>query len=599
MIARTSKRAAICLLIVGWCTIGASPPKSLRGAITGLVTNSAGVPQIGATVLLYNSLERLVSRSLTDEAGSFLFDSLAPGVYSLRVSLASYLPAVKRNILVQPGMRSLLSVNLAGALSSIELVYASKSTRSIISDDYKWALRSASATRPVLRFTAPVVIADSAEQTPVARASLSETHGLVKISAGDQGRVSQLGNETDLGTAFAVATSMFGKNHLRLSGNLGYSAAAGAPATGFRTSFRRGSSRESSPEVDLTIQQLYLPARAGLMLYSRQAVATPPLRMMSVGVVDRKSPLAGLEIEYGLSLESVSFLDSLNYFSPFLRASYELGRNGTVSFAFSSGLPPFRLLNAVSGSAGELQNDLAALATFPRVSLRDGRVRVQRTQNLELGYRHTAGSRIYGIWAYLENVRNAALTMVAEAGSVPPTDLLPDLLSNSSVFNVGDYSGAGFMTSVTQVLGNHLNVTLAAGGGNALIPLRPNPAVRKPDELRRSLNHGQRRWIAMQIAAKLPGTGTMITTSYRWADGKSITAPHAYLTIPGQYFETGWNAHIRQPLPTPEGIPGKIELTGDLRNLMGQGYLPLSFNGRRSLLLHSPRSIRGGVNFIF
>jgi len=189
--------------------------------------------------------------------------------------------------------------------------------------------------------------------------------------------------------------------------------------------------------------------------------------------------------------------------------------------------------------------------------------------------------------------------MVAEASSVPPTDLLPDLLSNSSVFNVGDYSGAGFMTSVTQMLGDHLNVTLAAGSGNALIPLNPNPAVSKPDELRRSLNHGQRRWVAMQIAAKLPGAGTTITSSYRWADGKSITAPHAYLTIPGHYFETGWNAHIRQPLPAPEGVPGKIELTGDLRNLMGQGYLPLSFNGRRSLLLHSPRSIRGGVNFIF
>ena len=60
--------------------------------------------------------------------------------------------------------------------------------------------------------------------------------------------------------------------------------------------------------------------------------------------------------------------------------------------------------------------------------------------------------------------------MVAPAGAVPPSDLLPDLLSNSAVFNVGDYSSAGYMASVTQALGEHMNLTLAGGSGSALIP---------------------------------------------------------------------------------------------------------------------------------
>ena len=54
---------------------------------------------------------------------------------------------------------------------------------------------------------------------------------MVKISAGDEGRVSQYGNEPDLGTAFALATSLFGNNQLQVSGNIAYSSANGSPGS--------------------------------------------------------------------------------------------------------------------------------------------------------------------------------------------------------------------------------------------------------------------------------------------------------------------------------------------------------------------------------
>jgi hypothetical protein len=45
---------------------------------------------------------------------------------------------------------------------------------------------------------------------------------------------------------------------------------------------------------------------------------------------------------------------------------------------------------------------------------------------------------------------------------------------------------------------------------------------------------------------------------------------------------------------------GRLELTGDVRNLLGQGYLGVS-TGKNAdaVLMHTPRSIRGGVSFIF
>jgi len=101
----------------------AAAPDKLSGSLVGFVSDTAGVPQMGATVLLFNRSERLVNKTLTNDKGAFGFDSLIPDLYSIRVNLASFVPAMKAGIAIQPGARSFLSINLASVLSSIELVY--------------------------------------------------------------------------------------------------------------------------------------------------------------------------------------------------------------------------------------------------------------------------------------------------------------------------------------------------------------------------------------------------------------------------------------------------------------------------------------------
>jgi hypothetical protein len=602
MFGRTGIAAIV--LVAGTLAGGLSAQEPLQnsfsGGIVGLVSNSAGIPQMGATVQLFDGLERVVSRALTDQSGGFLFRALPPGAYSLRVSLASFLPALKRNILVQPGMRSLLSVNLAGALSTIELVYTSPSASSIMSDDWKWVLRASTATRPVLRFRPNIEITVPAAQRAPSSAAFSDTRGMVKISGGDQGRISQLGNEPDLGTAFALATSFFGVNQFQVSGNLAYSAATGLPAAGFRTSYSRGApGGTSSPQVNLTMRQLYMRPRAGVSLLTGQDGAAPALRTMSAGFLDHRDLSDALRFEYGFSLESVSFLDTLNYFSPFGRVTYDLGDGESIEFAFSSGAPPAELMSPPQEGGNEMQRDLSALALFPRVSLRNGRAKVQRTGSLELAYRRTVGSRTFSLAGYQETVRNAALTMVAPAGSVPPSEYLPDLLSNSAVFNAGDYASAGYMVSVTQSLLDHLNVSLAGGSGNALIPGGGELQGDRPDELRAMLRRGQRRWVALIASGSIARIGTQCTASYRWSDGRSLTAGHLYLTQTLRP-DVGWNIYVRQPMPAFPGLRGRLEATADLRNLLAEGYLPLATaEGGRVLLLHTPRSLRGGFAFVF
>src|SRR5436309_1740168 len=87
----------------------AASPLQLPGAITGVVTDSLGIPQMGATVMLYNKLDRMTEKVTTNDKGEFKFPFLFPDFYSIRVTLATFLPAVRQRIQVQSGMQSVLS----------------------------------------------------------------------------------------------------------------------------------------------------------------------------------------------------------------------------------------------------------------------------------------------------------------------------------------------------------------------------------------------------------------------------------------------------------------------------------------------------------
>ena len=64
--------------------------------------------------------------------------------------------------------------------------------------------------------------------------------------------------------------------------------------------------------------------------------------------------------------------------------------------------------------------------------------------------------------------------------------------------------------------------------------------------------------------------------------------------------DVGLNIYIRQPVPAFPGLRGRLEATADLRNLLAEGYLPLATaDGAPVLLLHTPRSLRGGFAFVF
>lgn len=558
-------------------------PGRLTGSIAGVVRDSGGIPQMGATVFLLNKYERIVQRALTNDRGVFGFDFLPPDSYSVRVSLVSFIPAMKQKIAVLPGMQSLLYVNLASLLSSVELVYALPGQGALMSDDWKWTLKSSPATRPVLRLL------------PVATSGtlFSETRGLVKVSAGDAGPMVDMTQQPDVGTTFALATSVMGRNELKVSGNVGRAVGTLLPTANFRSTYTLD---DSGPEIAVGFRQIVvLPSRGA------NTDGVPALRTMSIAFADHLDFGDNLRLEYGSSLDSVLFLGDRNYYSPFARLSYDVGRWGRVRVGYSSGAPPTQLLDRSAESEDDLLQDLTALNLASPVSLRAGQAEVRRSESFEIGYEKKLGSRTVSVSVYHEAVSNGALILAGDEAEFPGGDVIPDLSSRSAVFNVGNYENNGYTASVSQNLGDHLQISATAGRSGMFVGDAATVNPESADEIRAHIHLSERYWAAARAATTLPVVGTRITTSYEWTDANALMPTHLYLTqdnVPG----TGLNVHISQPIHRIHGIPGvngRLEATADLRNLFAQGYINLPTATGQVLLTQSPRAFRGGLSFIF
>ncbi|MBL8241385.1 MAG: carboxypeptidase regulatory-like domain-containing protein [Bryobacterales bacterium] len=575
----------------GGVSAGEAPKTS--GTIIGVVADPGGIAQMGATVLLFNRLEKLIQKAVTNERGQFGFDNLVPDAYIVRVTLGSFVPAVREGILVQPGMRSFLNINLASVLSSVEFVYATPHAPRLLSDDWRWVLRSSMSTRPILRFL---------PTAPRPESIFTNTRGMVRVSAGDGGGVLQ-GNQPDLGTAFAVATSMYGVNNVQVSGNLGYVSRAGMPAASFRTRYSRdsisnGLAVSNSPEVQLTVRQMFLPTRS---MGFQQGGSAPALGTMTGLVLDRAKLGDQIELTYGAQLESVTFFDRLNLLSPFARLDIELTKQDTVRLAWSSGAAPEEMfIRTLATGGGDLQQDLSTLSAFPRVSMRDGRTHVQRMNQAEAAYtRNLDKDTTVTVSAYLEDVANAALTAIGDTSDYATSEMMPDLFSRSSVFNIGSYQRRGVMAAVDRRMGENWSAHVAFGNSGTLQPRGDTIINGDPNSLRGDLRRTQRNWTNIRVAGAAPVIGTRFAASYMLTDYRAALPAHRYMTQ--RYSpDLGLNLQVRQPIPSFGIWSGRVEAVAELRNLLQQGYLPIQGqNGRRIVLLPSPRTVRGGLAFIF
>jgi hypothetical protein len=580
----------------------------VAGNLLGSVADSAGVPQMGVTVQLFNKYQHLIAKTRSDAEGHFAFLSVPVDLYSVHASLSNFLPVSRERIAVKAGLDSVLQIHLATLFSSVEVSYVLPTAA--MSDDWKWVLRSSAVTRPITRYLPVELQGPNGSLRPHL---FSETHALLSVSGGDGGLADADSSSGDVGTSFALSTNFLGKNQLQVSGSLGQNAAViGPPAVAFGVVYSRNddSLLGRPPEVTLSVAQVggiggSQPLGAGSTPGNATLTGSTTLRAMSLSVYEVADPLDGIHLEYGVTGESVEYLQHKSRISPFARLTVDTGKGGQWIAAYSDGGRPDELAKhrhtAEADDPGALDRDLAAavntLARLPQISSRNGRLELQRTQNLEIGYNKVSGTRTYALSAFYEDVTNGRMNVTGDTSALDAQDLLSDNLSRTSTYNIGSYRRTGYLASVNQKWGEHIHSTLAYGrmGGFTADAARFAAQAGNTGFLA-----GKNRDVAaVNIKAVLPSLGTQITTDYGWVDSGTIVPRHVFATQ-DVYMAPGLNIYLRQPVPSFFGLPGRFELTADLRNLLAQGYLPIDTGGGRCLLMvQSPRAIRGGVNFIF
>jgi hypothetical protein len=563
------------------------------GGISGWVKDEAGVPQMGALVVLLNPEGRIGQRAYTDAAGRFTLDQIFPGKYSIKVSLAQFLPLLREDVEVSAGQRTYLDVQLSGLFTSLQLVYPARGEIRDMTDNWKWVLRASVSTRPALRFRDEL---EQERQSVLRKVSgtFSDTRGFAQVSAGPGARPSGLANESDLGTAFAVATSLFGNNDVVVSGNLGYGRSLSNSATAFRTTYSRDVALIGAPEVSVTVRQLQTPLAAQRGILGTQGEA-PALQTLSLGFGDKVELGDLASFEYGFLYESVSYVSRLNFVSPYGRLIYHLGKDRDVHLRYASGVPrPDEAL-----SDGSLRQQVSTLGMFPRMSLLDGRPTVQRTEHIEIAYSERMGDGLLEVGVYRDSISDAAVSAFVPGGHYADGNVLPDLFSRSSTLNGGNHRTTGYRVSYARKIRERLEAAL--GYGSSGILAIGESSLKTPDvaELRDSLQMKRAHMITASLSTELPKSHTHVLSAYQWVSRPSAMAPDLYNDFSARS-EPGWNLVIRQPLPFTGSLPGKLEATADIRNLLNAGYIPIqTFDGQQMFLLQAIRSYRGALSFVF
>ncbi|HXE12631.1 MAG TPA: carboxypeptidase-like regulatory domain-containing protein [Bryobacteraceae bacterium] len=563
-------------------------PSQFAGNLLGMVVDSLGTPQMGASVTLFDRYDRMVHREVTGADGRFGFLGLAPSSYSIRASADSLLPAMRNKIAIRAGLSSVLQIRMAAIFSSIEVKYTKPTTA--MTDDWKWVLRASAATRPVTRVLAGASRGRSASAEDPAKI-FTGTRGLVSLSAGDAGSLLSDSSIADFGTSFALATTMYGRNQLTVSGIFGQSLTTGMPTMGLRATYSRSDPEglASLPEITVMAQQFYLPGR---LMSAPGPGGAQAVRSSSLSYYDTVDFFGGVHLEYGSAFDAISYFDHVNRVSPYARLTTALGDAGSLAVTYSSGGSPNELYLHQYGDGADLADTIGAIASVPSFSMRSNRLALERTQNYEVGYSKVAGRRTYAISAFYESVNNGRLHVLGDLSALNAADLLPDISTTTTLLNMGHYNRNGVMASIDQKLNDNVEFGIAGGtmggflptsvgtSGSAFFPRSNYPVA------------------SVNVRLIVPSAGTRIITEYEYVAGTALVPEHIFSTQ-RLYAEPGLNIIVRQPLPSLFGM-GKLELSGDIRNLLAQGYLPLgTADGHQTMLLACPRTVRGGLNIIF
>src|SRR5438128_12702509 len=97
MTKKTSRALFVTLLAVSVCVVAAAQVHG-SGSVSGQVKDSAGKPQMGVLVEVFNSATSKSVSAYTDVKGFYSLTGVIPGVYYVKATAAAFLPSLRENV---------------------------------------------------------------------------------------------------------------------------------------------------------------------------------------------------------------------------------------------------------------------------------------------------------------------------------------------------------------------------------------------------------------------------------------------------------------------------------------------------------------------
>lgn len=546
----------------------AAPP---AGKISGIVADPAGTPQMGATVVITSEdfLGFTPAQFLTNDRGHFTTVNLFPGFYSVRVTLAGFLPAIEPHIRVTDDHTTLLQIALGSVFSSFENLRR-QTNQHVASDEWTWVLRTSSATRPVLRWDDGDILLDAESNSFEAR-QRQNPRGRVELTSGAHhpGSISNLADSPS--TSVVYDQSISGEGNLLLAGQFGYESASATSS--FAAEWLPSGESKAGPQTSLVVRESQLGPQG------------PTFR--------------GLRLEHE-NQTALSDTISLRYGGEYILAGYggvfaALRPRGEIAVQVAPGWQASFILatrpwEETGPSISALESALDSLDTFPTLLVRNGRPVLEDDFHEEVALQHTIGQNGSLEAAVFHDKSNH--TAVFGRGAVSNPDFVQDFFSDAFAYDGGVMSSWGSRLAFREKFSDNLDATLVYAWAAGFMPEGPVTT----GELREALLTRYRHSLAARISSRFPRLGTQLTASYKWINGPIVSHQDAY----GEniyHLDPNLNLAVRQRLP--HFMPCHVEAMAEFGNLLEQGYIPIETHDGQFILVPAYRSFRGGLSFQF
>jgi len=256
LIKRKPRRRLFTVLLVGSVAlVGLIAPwvrAASYGRIVGTVSDVEGNPLMGANVVIVGPLltglpskGTLAERVLSDAHGRFAVERLIPGWYSLQITSATRLPAFRSRVRVDAGQTLQENFVLSDILAPLRLNVPTGNV-SNWGEDWKWVLRTSSATRPILRYQQ---VARNDPSGKKIKPSLPASQRLVGMIPGPSRR-SALTEDPGMGSVLAYLRPLSQDADLLVAGSMGTN---GLQASSLATVVRRDLLKGDPQELALVV----------------------------------------------------------------------------------------------------------------------------------------------------------------------------------------------------------------------------------------------------------------------------------------------------------------------------------------------------------